>query len=348
MGPRVSAPVRVVVLGMPCDFTRAAVGTLLHDDTDLVGIDLAGLVLAVPGADLRDAMGRPSGFPMVPGRTPIWHVGTREALADPVWLTRLDALAPDVIVSACFPWRVPEAVLTMPRFGGINVHPSLLPAGRGPEPVFWAFRWGLRETGVTVHQMDRGLDTGPILAQEGVPIGDDATMPSLEAELVQRGGSLARQVIDDLARGTATPVAQSAASTPWARLPTPGDLAVTTAWAAVDAARFIRAVSPVFGRIGCAVAGTDRRIGPGFRGQDIVDVREDDNGDEPPSREGGMMTVRFTPGTIRFLVAPESAPLKLHPPAMAGGADPGRLPRGECSGVPTDAPLVDITRAGVG
>ena len=329
MGPRVSAPVRVVVLGMPCAFTRGAISTLLQNDREPAGIDLAALVLAVPGANLRDGMGRPAGFSMVPDRTPIRYLGTREALADPAWIARLDTWAPDVIVSACFPWRVPEAVLGIPRFGGINIHPSLLPAGRGPEPVFWAFRWGLRETGVTVHRMEHGLDTGPILACETVPIGGDATMPSLEAGLASRGGLLARRVIDDLAHGMATSVPQSGASTSWARMPAPEDLTVTTAWAAVDAARFIRAVSPVFGRVGCAVAGTGQRIGPGFRSGDIVDVRDDDNGDEPTRHDGQMVTVRFTPGTIRFRLATETAPLTLHPPAAAsmGCRAPACLPQ---------------------
>jgi len=320
LGPRVTAPVRVVVLGMPCAFTRRAVDTFLDDDTDLAGIDLAALVLAVPGAEPRSDMGRPTGFPMVPDRTPIWHVGARATLADPAWLTRLAALAPDVIVSACFHWRVPQAVLAIPRFGGLNIHPSLLPAGRGPEPLFWAFRWGLRETGVTVHRMERGLDTGPILAQEIVPIEDDATIPSLEDELASRGGTLARRVIDELPRGAVVPIPQSGASTPWARIPGADDLAVTTAWAAVDAARFIRAVSPVHGRIGCVVIDTGRGIPPGFHARDIVEVREDDEeGAEPVSREGDTMRVRFTPGTIRFRIVPDAAPLILHSRTAVGG-----------------------------
>ena len=322
IGPRVSAPVRVVVLGMPCDFTRGAVDTLLHDDADLVGIDLSALVLAVPGASLRDGMGRPAGFSKVPAHTPIWHLGTRATLADPAWIARLEALAPDMIVSACFPWRVPGAALGIPRFGAINIHPSLLPAGRGPEPVFWAFRWGLRETGVTVHRMERGLDTGPILDREIVRIASDATIPSLEARLASRGGTLARRSIDGLARGTATSVSQSGPSTPWVRLPGPNDLTVTTAWAAVAAARFIRAVSPVFGRVSCVDAGSGRSIGPGFRAGDIMEVQDSEDGVELASRAGEALTVRFTPGTIRFRIAPDTAPLTLHSPSAASEGYP--------------------------
>ncbi len=324
LGPRVRAPVRVVVLGMPCAFTRAALAAfldaLLATQNDTAGLDLAAIVLAVPGAQPRSDLGRPAGFAMVPDDTPIWHLGARAILADRAWLVRLDALAPDAIVSACFPWRIPQAVLGIPRRGGFNIHPSLLPAGRGPEPVFWAFRWGLRETGVTVHRMERGLDTGPILAQETVPIGDDATIPSLEAELASRGGALARRVIADLRRGAARSASQSSSVTPWARIPGPDDLAVTTAWAAVDAARFIRAVSPVHGRIGCVVIDTGRGIPPGFHARDIVEVREDDEeGAEPVSREGDTMRVRFTPGTIRFRIVPDAAPLILHSRTAVGG-----------------------------
>ncbi len=326
-----SAPVRVVVFGMPCAFTRATLDAfldaLLATENGTAEIDLAALVLAVPGAEPRKDMGRPSGFSIVPDRTPIWHLGTRATLTDPIWVARLDALAPDVIVSACFPWRVPQSVLAIPRFGGLNIHPSLLPAGRGPEPVFWAFRWGVRKTGVTVHRMERGLDTGPILAQETVPIGGDGTIPSLEDELASRGGALARRVIDELPRGAAVPVPQSDAATPWARIPGTDDLTVTTAWAAVDAARFIRAASPVYGRIGCVVGDTGWSIPPGFHARDIVAVREhDDDGGEPVSREGDTVRVRFTPGAIRFRIVPDVAPLTLHPRTSALGTPPGALP----------------------
>jgi methionyl-tRNA formyltransferase len=64
------------------------------------------------------------------------------------------ASAVDAVVVACFPWKLPPALLARPRLGGLNVHPSLLPLGRGPEPVFWTLRRGERRTGATIHRLD--------------------------------------------------------------------------------------------------------------------------------------------------------------------------------------------------
>jgi len=79
-----------------------------------------------------------------------------------------------------FNWILPASVLAIPRLGAINIHSSLLPRYRGPAPVLWAIRNGDPTIGVTVHRMDAGVDTGPILAQRGdVPLDDDVTPDQL-------------------------------------------------------------------------------------------------------------------------------------------------------------------------
>ncbi|NNJ59544.1 MAG: methionyl-tRNA formyltransferase [Dactylosporangium sp.] len=83
---------------------------------------------------------------------------------------------PDLLIVYGFNWILPESVLAIPRLGALNVHSSLLPRYRGPAPVLWAIRNGDAAVGVTVHRMDAGVDTGPILAQRGdVPLDDDVT-----------------------------------------------------------------------------------------------------------------------------------------------------------------------------
>ncbi|MFF8995320.1 methionyl-tRNA formyltransferase [Streptomyces sp. NPDC014983] len=81
---------------------------------------------------------------------------------------------PDVVLCYGFPWRLPASVLRVPRFGVLNVHPSLLPRHRGPMPVHWAVRQGDEETGVTVHWMDEAFDSGPVVAcRGGILLPDD-------------------------------------------------------------------------------------------------------------------------------------------------------------------------------
>jgi methionyl-tRNA formyltransferase len=91
---------------------------------------------------------------------------------------------PDLLVVYGFNWILPPDVFGMPRLGTINIHPSLLPRYRGPAPVLWAIRNGDAEIGVTIHRIDEGVDTGPILAQRaGIPLDDDVTRDRLAARL---------------------------------------------------------------------------------------------------------------------------------------------------------------------
>ncbi|MFN8538673.1 MAG: methionyl-tRNA formyltransferase [Thermomicrobiales bacterium] len=96
----------------------------------------------------------------------------------------LAPLRPDLIFSAGFKWRVPTDVLQLPRLGVINLHFGLLPERRGANPVGWAFREDDREQGATIHRMNEGFDTGPILAQARVPVGDDDAMEDLFPRIV--------------------------------------------------------------------------------------------------------------------------------------------------------------------
>ena len=84
----------------------------------------------------------------------------------------LRGLEPDLVVCMGFPWKIPPDALAVPRLGWLNGHPSLLPRHRGPIPVAWAIRNGDEEYGITFHRMDAELDTGAILAQRPLPIGE--------------------------------------------------------------------------------------------------------------------------------------------------------------------------------
>jgi methionyl-tRNA formyltransferase len=94
--------------------------------------------------------------------------------------TALAGYRPDLLVMYGFNWILPPAVFQLPRLGTINIHPGWLPRYRGAAPDLWAIRNGDREVGVTVHRVDEGVDTGPILARcGGVPLDEDVTRASL-------------------------------------------------------------------------------------------------------------------------------------------------------------------------
>jgi methionyl-tRNA formyltransferase len=96
----------------------------------------------------------------------------------------LAPLRPDLIVSASFPWVIPDDVIALPRVAAVNMHGGLLPQRRGPNAIGWAFRDADRETGFTIHRLDSGLDTGPILARASVPIDDDDDLETLFSRLL--------------------------------------------------------------------------------------------------------------------------------------------------------------------
>lgn len=97
------------------------------------------------------------------------------------WSAVLDPLRPDLIIVAGFSWRLPQDVLDLPRLGAINLHNAPLPRyrGRGDYIIPWVFRNDERDLGATIHRMAAEFDTGPILAQGAIPIGDDDDMQSL-------------------------------------------------------------------------------------------------------------------------------------------------------------------------
>ena len=93
---------------------------------------------------------------------------------------------PDLALCLGFPWKIPPEALAVPRHGIVNGHPSLLPRYRGPSPVAWAIRNGESEIGFTFHYMDAELDTGNVLAQAAVPLGDEHGWDELDAEARDR------------------------------------------------------------------------------------------------------------------------------------------------------------------
>lgn len=108
---------------------------------------------------------------------------------------------PDLALCVGFPWKIPADALATPRHGIVNGHPSLLPRYRGPSPVSWAIRNGESEIGFTFHYMDAELDTGNILGQERIPLGDEYSWEELTPKLATVVGGMLPGVLERVARG---------------------------------------------------------------------------------------------------------------------------------------------------
>jgi methionyl-tRNA formyltransferase len=127
-----------------------------------------------------------------------------ERLSEPGFIEAFRGLGPEILAGSAFGALVPPPVLGAPRLGALNVHPSLLPMYRGPAPVQRSLMNGDEVTGVTVHFLDEGMDSGDIVFQERLEIGENETSGSLTHRLLQTGSRLLVAALD-LLEGGAVP-----------------------------------------------------------------------------------------------------------------------------------------------
>lgn len=132
----------------------------------------------------------------LPGEVNVLMPANRAAIAP-----LLAAVDPDLVVCMGFPWKVPADALAVPRLGWLNGHPSLLPRHRGPVPVAWAIREGDEQIGITFHRMDADLDTGPILAQRPIPLGEYVEPEEFYPRMGMVVLEVLREALDRLASG---------------------------------------------------------------------------------------------------------------------------------------------------
>lgn len=157
---------------------------------------------------------------------------------------QLAALQPDLMVVVAYGLLLPEAVLAIPRLGCINVHASLLPRWRGAAPIQRALLAGDTESGITLMQMDTGLDTGPILAQAVQPITKTMTSGELHDQLALLGAQTLIRLLPDLAIGEITPQQQDEALATYASKLEKAEAELDWSCSAVDLMRQVLAFNP--------------------------------------------------------------------------------------------------------
>jgi len=157
---------------------------------------------------------------------------------------QLAQLRPEVIVLMAYGLLLPLAVLQIPPLGCINIHVSLLPRWRGASPLQRALWEGDAETGVTIMRMDEGLDTGPILLQESLPITEDMTLPLLEAAESALGAKLIVKALDLLQKGELEEKTQPQEGILYAEKLTREDGRLDWSQTAARLARQVRALNP--------------------------------------------------------------------------------------------------------
>ncbi|MDJ0951344.1 MAG: methionyl-tRNA formyltransferase [Alphaproteobacteria bacterium] len=154
------------------------------------------------------------------------------------------AFQADAAVVAAYGLILPKPILEAPRLGCLNIHASLLPRWRGAAPIQRAVLAGDAETGVTIMQMDEGLDTGPILLSDRVPIGEDMTAPMLHDALADLGADLILEALDGVADGRLAPTPQPEGGVTYAAKLSREEGRLDWSQPAVVLARQVRAFTP--------------------------------------------------------------------------------------------------------
>lgn len=166
------------------------------------------------------------------------------------------ALDLDVAVVAAYGLILPKAVLEAPRFGCINIHASLLPRWRGAAPIQHAIMAGDRETGITLMQMDEGLDTGPEIVKKSIPITEDTTTPGLHDDLAALGGEMIVEALDNLLKDGDLPASPQVGESTYASMLSRDSGRINWDVSALEIARQVRAMTPWPGA--WCMAGSDR------------------------------------------------------------------------------------------
>ena len=190
-------------MGTP-DFAVASLDALVHADCNIVG------VITAPD--------KPAGRGMIPQHSAVKKYALEkglkilqpEKLKNPAFLEELAALDADLQVVVAFR-MLPEIVWSMPRMGTINVHASLLPQYRGAAPINWAIINGEKESGITTFKLKQEIDTGNILLQEKISIGEDETAGELHDKMKMMGAELLVKTIKLMAHGVLVEKEQPAA-----------------------------------------------------------------------------------------------------------------------------------------
>ena len=245
-------PFTIVLFGRRCTQTIITLRRMLHEDLTVAAVlvpsqrDFGPTVRLVPtkqvlpiatrdaiaGAETLDQIANKNGTPLYDVRRPIAG-DVRDLVAE---------CSPDLIVVSCFPWRIPDRISRLATSGAVNVHPSMLPNFRGPDPLFWALKTGAMTWGVTVHRLTSRLDAGPILRQREFAVTPNVIERGLETVASEVGAEALVDAINDIRAGSARPIKQDETQASHHEYPNEADLEIRSDWTVQRALNFARGV----------------------------------------------------------------------------------------------------------
>lgn len=200
---------KIVFMGTP-DFAVGALEALIQAGHEIVCV--------VTQPDKRKGRGKEVQFPPVKECAAAHHIPVFQPvkIKTPEAVETLKGYEADIYVVAAFGQILSQEILDMPKYGCVNIHASLLPKYRGAAPIQWAIINGETQTGVTIMQMNAGLDTGDMLCQTVVPIAKKETGESLHDKLSEAGAKLIVEALSQIEQGSLKPRKQDDAQSTYA------------------------------------------------------------------------------------------------------------------------------------
>lgn len=228
---------RILFMGTP-DFAVPTLQTLISSEHEVIGV--------VTQPDRPKGRGGKMQYSPVKETAlqadiPVYQP---DKVKDEAFIHVMRDISPDVIVVVAFGQILSEELLHIPYYGCINVHASLLPKLRGPAPIQWSVINGDVESGVTIQQMDKGIDTGDILAVKKYTLDEKETGGSLFERLSQLGGALLLEVLKDAEAGTLHPVPQKHEEHTYAGMLSKATGAMDFSKSAAELERLVRGLNP--------------------------------------------------------------------------------------------------------
>ena len=211
-------------------------------------------------------------------------------------VSQIKSYQPDVILVSCYARLLPRSILSLAKKGCFNIHPSLLPYFRGPNPLFWQFRDGIGNFGITLHRMNSEFDAGNIVSQKKVEMYGGINKNNATKLLANAASNLILDFLDDVSKNNIYEVAQDNTLSSYQSYPTKNDYTVSTSWPAKRIYNFIHGYKEKGVSFLCEVNGHN------FKLVDVLSYQDgayNNMGDKKIVIEGELITFACQSGYIQ-------------------------------------------------
>ena len=290
---------RVLFFGMPDNFSYAVLAPLLTR-----GINLAGVVM--PGVQPHEELQNIGGIPIVqsPNHDTIENLALEhhkpviyvQNISSEKFRDEISRLKPDYILMACFPYKLPPDIWQLPRIACLNLHPSLLPAYRGPYPVFWQLKNGELKTGVTLHLVSEEIDAGDIVLQTEVPLRAGLRGRAIDSRLGEFGAKLFLEALRLYQLNNINIQPQSWIQASYMPGPKFEDFEILSNWSARRAFSFIRGTEEWNRPYQINIAGKSVQIKTAMAYSPSGTIRK------PYELDDNYITMQFSPGLVNAYI----------------------------------------------